>query len=103
MLKGDTIYLDLDGVGAWVGGNGTGALGVRIVVTSFDPSTHILTFKMTEHGKDGPTGTLVHDPRSHTLTSAPDNKKFELRKTGPLSVQLRQSLGLEHKESMNTM
>lgn len=97
ILEGDAIYLDSDGVGGWIGGNGKDVLGVRIVVTSFDPATHILAFKMTEYGRDGPTGTLVYDPAAHLLVSGPDGKKFERRKAGPLSVQLRRSLGLEQK------
>lgn len=98
VFKGDAIYLDADGVGGWIGGDGTDVLGVRIVVTSFDPTTHILVFKMTEYGRDGPAGTLVYDPTTHSLTSEPDGKTFERRKTGPLSVQLRRSLGLEQKQ-----
>jgi hypothetical protein len=98
LLKGDAIYLDSDGVGGWIGGNGADVLGVRIVVTSYDPATNILAFKMTEYGKDGPTGTLVYDPTAHLLISEPDGKKFERRKPGPLSVQLRRSLGLEQKQ-----
>lgn len=97
LLKGNAIYLDSDGVGGLIGGDGTDVLGVRIVVTSFDPATRVLAFKTTEYGKDGPTGTFVYDPTTHSLISEPDGKKFERRKAGPLSMQLRRSLGLEQK------
>jgi len=72
-------------VGGWIGGNGADVPGVRIVVMSYDP--------------DGPTGTLVYDRTAHLLISEPDGKKFERRKAGPLSVQLRRPLGLEQKQA----
>lgn len=98
VIKGDAIYLDADGAGEWIGGNGKDVLGVRISVTSFDPATLILAFKMIEYGKDGPGGTLAYDPATHVLTSQKDGKKFARRQAGPLSVQLRRSLGLEQKQ-----
>ena len=97
VLKGDAIYLDADGVGAWIGGNGKDVLGVKIVVTSFDPVSHVLAFNMTENGKDGPAATLVYDPATHLLTSRRDDQHFALRKAGPLSVPLRRALGLQQK------
>ena len=39
LLKGQAIYLDTDGIGGMISGDGSDILGVRIVVTSFNPST----------------------------------------------------------------
>jgi hypothetical protein len=99
VVKGEAIYLDSDGVGGWIGANEKDVLGVRIVVTSFDPTIRTLTFKMIYNGNDGPTETVVHDPITHLLILGPNGSKFERRKAGPLPVQLRRLLGLEQKQA----
>jgi hypothetical protein len=48
--NGSAIYLGVDGVGGFVGGNGTDVLGVRFVVTGYNAITHTLSVDMTEYG-----------------------------------------------------
>ena len=99
LFKGNAIYLDSDGVGAYVGGTDASVLGMRIVVTSFDPETHILDFYITDQGQAGPRSTLVYDPTARVLISEREGYKFELRKAGPLAAQMRKVLGLEQKQA----
>src|SRR5580692_5918560 len=40
LIKGQGLYLDVDGIGAMVGGDGSDVLGARIVVTAYNESTN---------------------------------------------------------------
>jgi hypothetical protein len=51
LIKGQGLYLDVDGIGAMVGGDGSDVLGARIVVTAYNESTNILNIDITENGK----------------------------------------------------
>jgi hypothetical protein len=48
--KGQAIYLNSDGVGAIAGGDGSDVLGVRIAVTSYDATLHVIGLDLTENG-----------------------------------------------------
>ena len=100
IFKGEAIYLDSDGVGAALGGNGADVLGVRIVVLAYDVSTHIGNFQMTEYGKGGPTLTFRYEPSTHSLVSNKDGHVYQQRRQGALTPGLRKSLGLENKASL---
>lgn len=94
IMKGEALYLDTDGVGAFVGGDGKVVLGVRIVVTSYSPSSNILTFNLTEYGKVQASGTVTYDPSQDIIVSPKDNKRFQHR-SNVVSQVVRRSIGLE--------
>lgn len=96
IMKGEALYLDTDGVGAFVGGDGRVVLGMRIVVTSYSPSTNILTFNLTEYGKVQTSGTVTYDPSQDAIFSPKDNKRFQHR-LKVMSQVIRRSIGLEEK------
>jgi hypothetical protein len=92
--KGQAIYLDTDGVGAIVGGDGSDVLGVRIVVTSYDGASNVVGFDLTENGKVLAHQTLSFDKKDHALVSPNDSLRYYRRAT-QVSAMIRKSLGLE--------
>jgi hypothetical protein len=92
--KGQAIYLDTDGVGAIVGGDGSDVLGVRIVVTSYDVSSNVIHFDLTEDGKVLQHQTLAFDKKDHALVSPKDSLRY-FRRASQVSAMMRKSLGLE--------
>jgi hypothetical protein len=92
--KGQAIYLDTDGVGAIVGGNGSDVLGIRIVVTSYDPASNVIGFDLTENGKVLAHQTLTFDRKDHALVSPKDSQRYYQR-ASQVSATVRKSLGLE--------
>jgi hypothetical protein len=92
--KGQAIYLDTDGVGAIVGGDGSDVLGVRIVVTSYDAASNVITFDLTENGKTLASETLTFDKKDHALVSPKDSLRYYQR-ARQVSATMRKSLGLE--------
>jgi hypothetical protein len=96
IMKGDALYLDTDGIGAFVGGDGRNVMGIRIIVTSYNPSTNILTFDLTEYGKVQANGTVTYDPSKDAIFSPKDNKRFQHR-SNVMSQVIRRSIGLEEK------
>lgn len=97
LLKGEAIYLDSDGVGAALGGNGSDIMGVQLAVVAYDVSTHVGTFQVTEHGKGGPTRVFHYEPSTHSLVTNKDGRAYQQRRQGSLRPGLRKSLGLEDK------
>ena len=98
IMKGDALYLDSDGVGAFVGGDGRYVIGIRIVVTSYSPNTNILTFDLTEYGKVQANGTVTYDPTQDIILSPRDKKRYQ-RRSSSMSAVIRRSIGLEEKNS----
>lgn len=97
LLKGQAIYLDDDGVGGIVGGNGREVIGVRLVVTGYKPDTHTLSVNFTEGGKVIYSGILIYDQIKKILFSPQDEKQVFKRRTSVFSADARKSLGLEEK------
>ena len=94
MWKGQAIYLDSDGIGAFVGGNGADVLGVRIVVTSYDTTSHVIGFDLTEDGNVLDHGTLTFDQQVHALVSSKDSQRY-YRRANVVSAAMRKSIGLD--------
>jgi hypothetical protein len=92
--KGHAIYLDSDGVGAIVGGDGSDVLGVRITVTSYDATSHFIGFDLTENGKVLDHGTLTFHKQDHALVSSQDSQRY-YRRASLVSAAIRKSIGLE--------
>ena len=97
LLKGQALYLDTDGIGASVGGDGKAVAGVRILVTSYNPNTKSLNFDLTENSNAILRSTLTYDPIQKTLFSPKDSKQRFRRRFEALSADTRKSLGLELK------
>jgi hypothetical protein len=97
LMKGQALYLDIDGIGASVGGDGKTMIGVRVVVTSYTPSTNALNFDFTENGKVIASGAMTYDPTQKVLFSPKDSKQRYQRRFDGLSAEMRKSLGLEVK------
>jgi len=94
-MNGSALYLDPDGVGAMVGGNGADVLGVRIVVTEYNSSTHVLSIDITEYGKVVGSGTLAYDPVQRTIISPKDQNRLYHRRMNTFSAAMRKSLGMD--------
>lgn len=97
LWKGEALYLDSDGVGAELAGDGSDVLGGRMVVLAYDPSTHVGTIQVTEYGKGGPTSDFRYEPSALTLIFKRSGKTYQQRKGGSLTSELRKVLGLEDK------
>jgi len=93
--NGSALYLDVDGTGAMVGGDGTDVLGVRIVVTAYSSDTHMLSIDITEQGKVIGSDTLTYDPVQQTIVSPKDQNRIYHRHLSTFSAAIRKSLGLE--------
>jgi hypothetical protein len=98
LWKGQAIYLDDDGVAGFVGGDGMDVMGVRAIMRSYDPKTHILSFDFTEYGKVVLSGqTCVYDPAQKVLFSEKNPRELYRRRFEAVSSEMRRSLGLEVK------
>jgi hypothetical protein len=95
LTKGQALYLDVDGVGASISGNGSDVLGARFVVTAYDAATHTLNIAVTERGKVLFNGTLIFDPIQKTIVSTKGQNVPYRKRTDGFSPRLRSSLGLE--------
>ncbi|WP_038484226.1 hypothetical protein [Collimonas arenae] len=98
LMKGQALYLDTDGMGASIGGDGKAVAGVQVVVTSYSPSTNSLGLDFTENGKVVISGTMTYDPIQRVIFSPTDSKQHYLRRFDALSAETRKSLGLEARE-----
>jgi hypothetical protein len=94
-MKGSALYLDADGVGAMAGGDGSDVLGVRFVVTSYDPGTHALKVDLTENGKVVASEVMIYDPKQQAIFSAQDPEQRYRRRSNQVSAEIRKALGLE--------
>ena len=92
--NGSALYLDSDGVGALVGGDGTDVLGVRVVFVSYNTSTHELTLNLTEYGKVTGSAVMIFMPAEQVLSSPKKPGERYHRRTGVVSAEIRKSLGL---------
>jgi hypothetical protein len=77
-----------------VGGDGSDVLGVRIAVTSYDATSHVIGFDLTENGNVLDHGTLTFDTKDHALVSAEDSQRY-YRRVNLVSAAIRKSIGLE--------
>ena len=97
-MKGQALYLDDDGVGGFIGGDGRDVLGVRAVLRSYNSKTHALSFDLTENGKVVQSGvTLIYDPAQKVLFSEKSPKELYRRRLEAMSPETRKALGLEAK------
>jgi hypothetical protein len=101
--KGQAIYLDTDGVGAAVGGDGTDVLGVRFVVTSYDAASNVIGIDLTEGGKVRAHGMLVFDKSDQALVDTKGSRRY-YRRASQVSAAIRKELGLQprHDNSHGT-
>jgi hypothetical protein len=94
--NGSAIYLDVDGVGAFVGGDGTDVLGVRFVITNYNAITHTLSVDLTENGKVLKSADLIYNPERHTISSPADQNRTYHKHSDSISSAMREKgLGLE--------
>ena len=98
LVKGSAIYLDSDGIGSAIAGNGRDVLGARLVVTQYDPEKNVLTFDYTEQGKVLFSVTMIYDSTRKVLFSPTNSEESYERYADAISANLRQSLGLEKRE-----
>ena len=94
LMNGTGIYLDQDGIGGIVAGDGRGVTGARIVLTGYDPASHVLTLDVTNKGQVMGSVSVQFDPVKKTLSSAKDPKVYH-RRFESFSADIRQGLGLE--------
>ncbi|MGA2564055.1 MAG: hypothetical protein ABSF96_10885 [Steroidobacteraceae bacterium] len=95
LIKGSALYLDTDGIGAMVGGDGVDVLGARIAATAYSQDTHLLNIDVTEYGKVVGSITLTYDPLQETIVSPKDQNRLYHRRLNTLSAAMRKSLGLD--------
>lgn len=101
LMKGQALYLDTDGVGGVIAGDGEEVLGVRIVVTSYNPITKTLYFYAAEYGKVIFSGTFTYDSTlpaifsTKDLTQSHDLIQRYLRRFDGVTPEVRKSIGLE--------
>jgi hypothetical protein len=95
IVDGSALYLNANGAGAMVGGNGTDVLGIRIVVTAYDLTTHLLSIELTENGKVAGSASLVYDPVQQVIISPKDQNRAYHRRMSTLSAAMRKTLGLD--------
>jgi hypothetical protein len=103
LIKGQGLYLDVDGIGAMVGGDGSDVLGARIVVTAYNESTNILNIDITENGKVLFRSNLVYDPVQKAIVSPKDQNRIYHKRLNSLSPDIRKSLGLEPRTNGLTL
>jgi len=97
LWKGQALYLDTDGIGVGVGGDGTHVGGFRIVLTSYSPKTNVITFDLTDNGKVVASKVLSYDPILKIIFSPTDSKQRYHRRFDGISISMRKSIGLEEK------
>lgn len=98
LMKGQALYLDTDGIGAFVGGDGRAVIGVRMVITSYNPTSYVLTFNLTEQGKVITNGALTYDPAQEVIFSPKDPKQRYQHRATTVSSEIRKSLSLEPRK-----
>ena len=103
LIKGQGLYLDVDGIGAMVGGDGSDVLGARIVVTAYNESTNILNIDVTENGKVLFRSSLVYDPVQKAIVSPKDQNRIYHKRLNSLSPDIRKSLGPEPRTNGFTL
>jgi hypothetical protein len=92
--KGSALYLDGDGVGALVSGDGTDVLGVRVVLKSYSADTHYINIDLTENGQVVGHEVLVFDPAKKLIFPLRDPKQTYRRHANNVSPQILKALGL---------
>lgn len=95
IVNGSALYLNANGAGAMVGGNGADVLGIRIVVSTYDLTTHVLSIDLTENGKVAGSASLIYDPVQQVITSPKDQNRAYHRRMSTLSAGMRKTLGLD--------
>ena len=98
LWKGEAIYLDTDGIGAEIGGDGSDVLGMRLEVTSWNSKTETLVIILTDNGKVVQSGTLVFDPKKRTIISPKDPAQVFHRRFETVSATIRSAIGIEAKK-----
>lgn len=96
LFNGEAIYLDGDGLGAFVGGDGFDVLGSRVVVASYDRASNVIAIDMTDDGKVVGHETLKLDKKDHALVFVgPNGLERYYRRSNKLSAAIRKTFGLE--------
>ncbi|VWD00072.1 hypothetical protein [Burkholderia contaminans] len=98
LWKGDAIYLDSDGIGAGVGGNGNEVLGMEFSVKTYDTKSNILQVDLIDNGKAVSSGSMIFDPVNKTISFATEPGKIYRRRVDRISANMRKSLGLPVKQ-----
>lgn len=101
LMNGQALYLDSDGTGASLGGDGKAVIGVRIAVTSYSPTTNTFAFDVTENGKVMHSGMLTYDPTRKIIFAPQDPKQTYERRYPTMSALIRRSIGLEEKAKVD--
>jgi len=98
LVQGSAIYLDSDGIGSAIAGNGRNVVGCRLVVTNFDPEKNVLNFDYTEQGRVIASLEAIYDPIKKVLSFPKNDKEIYERYADTISANTRQSLGLEKRD-----
>jgi len=98
LIQGSAIYLDSDGIGGAIAGNGRDVLGYRLVVTQYDLEKGVLNFDYTEQGKVLFSVTMIYDKIRKLLVSSKNSEERYERYADGISANARQSLGLEKRD-----
>lgn len=94
LMKGQALYLDTDGTGASIGGDGKAVIGVRVVVTSFDAKVNVLAIDLMEHEKTVANASMTYDPIHHVIV---DGRQRYHRRLDKVSGEMRKSIDFEPK------
>jgi len=90
LMKGQALYLDANGFGASVGGNGKTVIGIRLVVSSYDKKTNTLSLGMMEDNKVLGYLKATYDPVEKVILFS--DQRF-MRRSEHLSPEIKKSLG----------
>jgi hypothetical protein len=93
LMKGTAVYLDADGVGASIAGDGTNVEGDQLTVTGYDASTHIVNVDYVENGKVVKSGSFSYNPGKKLLVSTKDAREVYERWFKSVSSETKQSFG----------
>lgn len=95
LLTGQAMYIDSDGTGASIAGNGNDVLGVRFVVTAYKEASHTLHLDLTESRRVIMSTVITWDPEQKIIYSEKDPSQKFGRRFDEVSTEVRKSLGLE--------
>ncbi|WP_394778223.1 hypothetical protein [Undibacterium sp.] len=95
LMKGRAIYLDADGNGATIAGDGKNVMGAKLVATGYNPQTNTLSFDMVESRNVIMSAAMKYDPLKKTLYSQKDPAEKYQRRFEEIQPETRKVLGLE--------
>ncbi|MES2102391.1 MAG: hypothetical protein V4634_00110 [Pseudomonadota bacterium] len=95
LVKGRALYLDVDGSGASIAGDGQNTMGAKLVAKAYNPDTHTFSFDLLESRNVIMGTTMVYDPVKKILFSPNDPREKYERRFDEVSPETRKALGLD--------